>query len=72
MNILIIGGTRFMGPVVAAQLLADGHRVTVFHRGETEQDVPAGVHHIHGDRGRLADYRRQWERLRPDVVLDMM
>lgn len=72
MNILIIGGTRFMGPVVARELISGGHAVTVFHRGETDNDTPDTVRHIHGDRDRLSDYRSQFQQLQPDVVLDMM
>jgi nucleoside-diphosphate-sugar epimerase len=70
MRILIIGGTRFIGPAVVARLLAGGHDVTVFHRGESEgvlDDVP----HIHGDRGRLAEYAGDFRSVAPDVVLDM-
>ena len=37
MRVLIIGGTRFIGPEVVRQLHALGHQVTVFHRGQTPQ-----------------------------------
>lgn len=33
MDVLLIGGTRFLGPLVAMRLLAAGHRVTVLNRG---------------------------------------
>jgi uncharacterized protein YbjT (DUF2867 family) len=33
MQFLIIGGTRFLGPLVVRRLLAAGHAVAVFHRG---------------------------------------
>lgn len=72
MNVLIIGGTRFMGPVVAEKLLADGHQVTVFHRGESEPEMPPAIRHIHADRADLTDHRADIERIRPDVILDMM
>jgi nucleoside-diphosphate-sugar epimerase len=71
LRVLVIGGTRFIGPMVVSRLVAAGHDVTVFHRGETEGDPAPGVAHIHGDRRALRDYRADLARLHPDVVLDM-
>ncbi len=71
MRILVIGGTGFIGPFVARQLHGWGHQVTLFHRGQTETDLPSGIAHLHGDRERLADYAAAFRRLAPDVVLDM-
>lgn len=48
MDILVMGGTRFVGRPVVAKLLAAGHRLTLFTRGR--QPVPAGVRHVQGDR----------------------
>src|SRR5712692_6856166 len=61
MRIVVIGGTRFMGPHVVRGLAERGHQVTVFHRG-------AGCHdgsHIHGDRMALPPG------LHGDLVVDM-
>ena len=33
MKVLILGGTRFVGHLLAWRLVAGGHRVTMFHRG---------------------------------------
>ena len=72
MRILIIGGTRFIGPPVVARLHGlGGHEVTVFHRGESEAELPPAVRHIHGDRQRLADFTEELRSVLPDVVLDM-
>jgi nucleoside-diphosphate-sugar epimerase len=49
MHILIIGGTRFMGPYIITDLLEAGHRVTLFHRGQSRLELPAGVEEILGD-----------------------
>lgn len=43
-----MGGTRFVGRPLVAQLLAEGHRLTLFTRGN--KPVPAGVEHLCGDR----------------------
>lgn len=48
-----MGGTRFVGKPLVATLVEAGHDVTVFTRGR--QPVPAGVHHIKGDRTRESD-----------------
>lgn len=72
MRVLIIGGTRFIGPYVVRRLVEEGHDVTLFHRGETVADLPGGVGYIRGDRKRLAEHRHEFERLSPDVLLDMI
>ena len=70
MRILLLGGTRFAGPFVVAELAAAGHEVLVFHRGEHEVELPA--EHLHGD---FAEFDRHVGALRkfePDVVIDML
>jgi nucleoside-diphosphate-sugar epimerase len=47
-KILVMGGTRFVGKPLVAQLLAEGHALTLFTRGKNP--VPAGVEHLCGDR----------------------
>jgi nucleoside-diphosphate-sugar epimerase len=72
MRILIIGGTRFMGPYITKSLHAAGHEVTLFHRGQTPTELPEGVQEILGDRDQLADHAELLRSLKADVVLDMM
>jgi len=72
MRILVIGGTRFMGPYVIRNLWAAGHEVSIFHRGQTSAELPEGVQEILGDRDRLLEYASALRALRPDVVLDMV
>ncbi len=72
MRILIIGGTRFIGPYVVRRLCEMGREITLFHRGQTEADLPAGVKNILGDRQHLADLSGEFRRLAPQVVLDMI
>ena len=71
MRVLILGGTRFIGPAVVNRLLARACDVTVLHRGDHELDPAAAVAHIHADRAHLPDVRAEVARLAPEVVLDM-
>src|SRR5262245_25280792 len=72
MQVLILGGTRFIGPHVVRRLLAAGHAVAVFHRGQTRADLPPGVVPIRGDRKDLPAFAGEFERLAPQVVIDMV
>jgi nucleoside-diphosphate-sugar epimerase len=72
MRILIIGGTRFIGPRVCEQLLALGHKVCLFHRGQTTAQLPPSVDHIFGDRRELPKFASQFTSFAPDVVVDMI
>jgi nucleoside-diphosphate-sugar epimerase len=46
MNIVVIGGTRFIGAHVVRQLAEAGHDVTVYHRGEHNAELPPGVRQV--------------------------
>lgn len=72
MQIIVIGGTRFIGPAVVWKLHDMGHCVTVFHRGKTEADLPPGVHPIKGARKNLYRFKDAFRKIAPDVVLDMI
>ena len=72
MTLLAIGATGFIGPHVVRQLIQQNHDVTVFHRGETTADLPDAVRSIHGNRNTLAKHRATFERLAPDVVIDLV
>jgi 2'-hydroxyisoflavone reductase len=50
MNILILGGTKFLGRALTEAALAKGHEVTLFHRGLHDAAAFPQVHHILGDR----------------------
>lgn len=72
MRILVIGGTRFMGPVVVRMLHEEGHDVTVFHRGQSKFDLPEGVREILGNRRPLSAVAERLQEVDPEVVLDMI
>jgi 2'-hydroxyisoflavone reductase len=50
MRILILGGTIFLGRHVAAEALARGHDVTLFHRGRHGAGLFPEAEHLLGDR----------------------
>jgi nucleoside-diphosphate-sugar epimerase len=68
MRLLILGGTTLTGPYAIRRLHSLGHEITVFHRGEHEVELPAGVRHLHGDFGHLPGDAFHPE---PDAVVHM-
>ncbi len=67
MDILIIGGSNFVGYHVSDAALQHGHKITLFNRGKSNPDVFPQAEHLTGDRdGDLAPLMgRQW-----DAVID--
>lgn len=72
MRVLIIGGTRFIGPHVVRELHARGHDIALFHRGRTEAEIPREVKQIFGDRRSVRDYAASLIEHSPHVVVDMI
>ncbi len=80
MRVLIIGGTRFTGPELCRRLMAAGHQVTVYHRGNHAGNIPSGVEQIPAPKNspRKADhcYLREsapaLRAVRADVVINMV
>ncbi|MDQ8154616.1 MAG: NAD-dependent epimerase/dehydratase family protein [Gemmatimonadota bacterium] len=67
LDLLILGGTNFIGPFLVRHAVARGHRVTIFTRGRRQADLPASVTHLIGDRnGQL----QALEGKRWDAVID--
>lgn len=66
-ELLVLGGTGFIGPHLVRYAVERGHRVTIFTRGRREAELPASVVRLIGDRngqlGALAGKR--W-----DAVID--
>ncbi len=50
MKVLVLGGTRFMGRLLAWRLVAQGHEVTLFHRGTRAVPFAERVETLVGDR----------------------
>src|SRR6476659_1851214 len=71
MNILILGGTQFVGRHIVEALLAAGHRVSILTRGKSPDELPTHVERLRGDRddglvGLQALTSRSW-----DVCVDV-
>ncbi|MEM7358210.1 MAG: hypothetical protein AAF431_03825 [Pseudomonadota bacterium] len=49
-KILVLGGTRFLGPVIVTELVRNGYDVTLFNRGQTNPDLFPQLPRILGDR----------------------
>jgi nucleoside-diphosphate-sugar epimerase len=74
MRVLIVGGTRFIGPHVVRRLLAAEQEVAVFHRGEHRVEFPPGVWDVCDPRAAVPvlEYAPELLRWKPDVVVPMM
>jgi nucleoside-diphosphate-sugar epimerase len=78
MRILVISGTGFIGAHAVRSLAGMGHEVTVFHRGQTEADLPPEVRHLHAPELQcapncnIARWTDDFRRLHPEVVLYMV
>ncbi|MDP9242770.1 MAG: epimerase, partial [Actinomycetota bacterium] len=67
MELLFLGGTKFLGRSAVEQALGRGHGVTLFHRGSADEDPFPDAEHLHGDRdGGLESLRGR----RFDAVID--
>ena len=74
MRVLIIGGTKFIGPHVVTELANQGHKITVFHRGENEAPLPDAVRHVRSPRAAMpvVQFPREVLDPAPDVVIHMI
>lgn len=71
MNILILGGTQFVGRHIVEAFVDSGHAVTVLTRGRSKDELPQQVERLQGDRddgpaGLDALNGREW-----DVCVDV-
>jgi 2'-hydroxyisoflavone reductase len=67
-NVLVLGGTRFLGRHIVETLAGRGHRVVAFHRGSTQCALPSAVEQRFGDRN--ADLSRV-DTERWDAIVDV-
>jgi 2'-hydroxyisoflavone reductase len=50
LNLLILGGTGFIGPHLVRHAVSRGHRVTIFTRGRHQAELPNDIERLTGDR----------------------
>ena len=67
LNLLILGGTGFIGPHLVRYASSRGHKITIFTRGRHDAELPADVVRLQGDRnGQLGALEgKKW-----DAVVD--
>ena len=67
LDILVLGGTGFIGPHLVRHAVSRGHKVTIFTRGRRQADLPESVIRLQGDRnGQLQALEgKKW-----DAVID--
>ena len=69
MDVLLVGGNRFVGYELAWRLLAGGHRLTLFNRGSRSEPFGERVERLRGDRT-AGDFSRLLAGRRFDAVVD--
>lgn len=72
MQILVIGGSRFIGRAAVARLLADGHRITLINRGQSPDSFGTRVSRVIGDRSDPETLQRALARREFDVAIDFI
>ena len=72
MNVLVIGGTGFIGSHVTRLLCEKGHSVAIVHRGTTPAEISGDVRQVFGSRDDLVDLQPQLAPFKPTVVLDII
>jgi nucleoside-diphosphate-sugar epimerase len=70
-RVIVLGGTRFIGRAVVADLEFAGHEVLVVHRGEHEPAPASRSAHLHVERARLRTFASELEAFRPDCAVDI-
>jgi 2'-hydroxyisoflavone reductase len=69
MNLLILGGTKFLGRHLVQAALARQHHLTIFNRG-SRRGIFRGIEELHGDRSLGTEGLRLLRGRRWDAVID--
>jgi len=72
MQVLVIGGSRFIGRAVVQRLLADGHKITLLNRGQSPDPFGTRVSRVIGDRSDPETLKRALAKREFDAVLDVI
>ena len=71
LDVLVLGGTRFVGRRLVRLLHGRGHNVTVLNRGLTEAELPPEVNRIRADRSRPDEIKSALQGRDYDAVFDI-
>ena len=71
-RVLVLGGTGFLGAHAVHALANEDAEVCIFHRGQTEAELPASVRHIHGEFSSFREYVEELLAFEPEVVVDLV
>ena len=62
MNILILGGSEFMGKILVEKFLTQKHNVYMVNRGRkywnTEMKLIEGINYYYGDRNNFMEFQK--------------
>jgi nucleoside-diphosphate-sugar epimerase len=72
MKVLILGGTGVISRAIVDRLLAQGHEVVAYNRGNKQLKFAGPVAHITGDRADRATFTSVMQSQGFDVVIDMI
>ncbi|MSS72336.1 MAG: NAD-dependent epimerase/dehydratase family protein [Candidatus Latescibacteria bacterium] len=72
MRALVIGGTGLISTAVVNRLLAHGHEVCIFTRGQRPDGFGDRVRRLKGDRDGAEALKGGFASVRPDAVIDMV
>jgi nucleoside-diphosphate-sugar epimerase len=72
MRVLVIGGTGLISAAVVNRLLAHGHEVWIFTRGQRPDGFGDRVRRLKGDRNDAGTLTGAFSSVRPDAVIDMV
>ncbi len=72
MQVLVIGGTRFIGRAIVERLLREGHRVTLLNRGVAPDPFGTRVRRVVGDRRDPTTLERAFAKGDYDAVVDVI
>lgn len=72
MRVLVIGGTGLISTGIVKALLARGHDVSVFNRGQRKSRLPDGVTYLQGNRKDYPAFEAAMQGMEFDAVIDMI